>query len=112
MGLMTMNSILLLDCAITLRERDGLARMAALLRAGPARLRPVLMTTFALVFGMLPIALGTDEGSETRAPMAIAVIGGLTASTLLTLVVVPVVYALLDDAQRLVVLGKGGRSGA
>ncbi len=112
MGLVTKNGILLVDYTITLRERDGLDRMAALLRAGPARLRPVLMTTFALVFGMLPIALGTGEGSETRAPMAIAVIGGLTASTLLTLVVVPVVYALLDDAQRLVGLGKGGRSGA
>ncbi len=111
MGLVTKNGILLVDYTITLRERDGLDRMAALLRAGPARLRPVLMTTFALVFGMLPIALGTGEGSETRAPMAIAVIGGLTASTLLTLVVVPVVYALLDDAQRLVGLGKGGRSG-
>ncbi|MCC6739803.1 MAG: efflux RND transporter permease subunit [Planctomycetia bacterium] len=112
MGLVTKNGILLVDYTITLRDRDGLDRTAALLRAGPARLRPVLMTTFALVFGMLPIALGTGEGSETRAPMAIAVIGGLTASTLLTLVVVPVVYALLDDAQRLVGLGKGGRSGA
>ncbi|MCE9583403.1 MAG: efflux RND transporter permease subunit [Planctomycetes bacterium] len=111
MGLVTKNGILLVDYTITLRSRDGLPRDKALLTAGPARLRPVLMTTFALVFGMLPIALGTGEGSETRAPMAIAVIGGLIASTLLTLVVVPVVYSLLDDAQRLVGLGRGGRSG-
>ena len=73
-------------------ERD-----AAILKAGPTRLRPILMTTFAMIFGMLPIALGTGAGSESRAPMAVAVIGGLTTSTLLTLVVVPVVYTLLDD---------------
>lgn len=111
MGVVTKNGILLIDYTITLRDRDGLERNPALLRAGPARLRPVLMTTFALVFGMLPIAMGTGEGSETRAPMAIAVIGGLITSTLLTLLVVPVAYTLLDDAQRLVGLGRGGRSG-
>src|SRR5262249_26839296 len=61
------------------------------------RLRPILMTTTAMIFGMLPVALGTGSGSESRSPMAIAVIGGLVASTLLTLVVVPVVYTLLDD---------------
>lgn len=94
MGLVTKNGILLVDYTNTLRHRDGLERNAALLRAGPVRLRPILMTTLAMVFGMLPVAL---YGTESRAPMAVAVIGGLTTSTLLTLVVVPVVYTLLDD---------------
>ncbi|MEW6249986.1 MAG: efflux RND transporter permease subunit [Planctomycetota bacterium] len=94
MGLVTKNGILLVDYTNTLRRRDNLERNAAILRAGPTRLRPILMTTLAMIFGMLPIAL---FGSETRAPMAVTVIGGLTTSTLLTLVVVPVVYTLLDD---------------
>jgi hydrophobic/amphiphilic exporter-1 (mainly G- bacteria), HAE1 family len=94
MGLVTKNGILLVDFTNTLRRRDGLERNAALLKAGPIRLRPILMTTLAMIFGMLPIAL---LGSESRAPMAVTVIGGLTTSTLLTLVVVPVVYTLLDD---------------
>jgi len=94
MGLVTKNGILLVDYTNTLRRRDGLERNAALLRAGPVRLRPILMTTLAMIFGMLPVAL---FGSESRSPMAVAVIGGLTTSTLLTLVVVPVVYTLLDD---------------
>ncbi len=97
MGLVTKNGILLIDYTNTLRRRDGLARNAALLRAGPTRLRPILMTTLAMIFGMLPTAL---FGSETRAPMAVTVIGGLITSTLLTLVVVPVVYTLLDDLGR------------
>jgi HAE1 family hydrophobic/amphiphilic exporter-1 len=100
MGLVTKNAILLVDYANTLQERDGLARDEALLAAGPTRLRPILMTTLAMVFSMLPIALGTGAGSESRAPMAIAVIGGLTTSTILTLVVVPVVYTVLDDLRR------------
>ncbi|HVP12760.1 MAG TPA: efflux RND transporter permease subunit [Phycisphaerae bacterium] len=94
MGLVTKNGILLVDFTNTLRRRDGLERNAALLKAGPIRLRPILMTTFAMIFGMSPIAL---FGSESRSPMAVTVIGGLTTSTLLTLVVVPVVYTLLDD---------------
>ncbi|MBI2922955.1 MAG: efflux RND transporter permease subunit [Planctomycetes bacterium] len=100
MGLVTKNGILLVDYTNTLRRRDGLEREAALLRAGPVRLRPILMTTLAMIFGMLPIALGTGAGSESRAPMAVAVIGGLITSTLLTLVVVPVVYTFLDDLSR------------
>ncbi len=100
MGLVTKNAILLVDFTNVLRRRDGMARDAALLKAGPIRLRPILMTTFAMIFGMLPIALGTGAGAESRAPMAVAVIGGLTTSTLLTLVVVPVVYSLLDDLGR------------
>ncbi len=94
MGLVTKNGILLVDFTNTLRRRDGMERDAAILKAGPIRLRPILMTTFAMIFGMLPVAV---FGSETRSPMAICVIGGLTTSTLLTLVVVPVFYALLDD---------------
>jgi HAE1 family hydrophobic/amphiphilic exporter-1 len=97
MGLVTKNGILLIDYTNTLRRRDGMARDAAILKAGPVRLRPILMTTFAMIFGMLPTALGTGAGAESRGPMAMAVIGGLTTSTILTLVVVPVVYTLLDD---------------
>jgi HAE1 family hydrophobic/amphiphilic exporter-1 len=98
MGLVTKNAILLVDYTITLRHR-GMARNEAVLKAGPVRLRPILMTTAAMVFGMLPTALKIGEGAELRAPMAIAVIGGLVTSTLLTLVVVPVVYTLVDDLE-------------
>jgi hydrophobic/amphiphilic exporter-1 (mainly G- bacteria), HAE1 family len=96
MGLVTKNAILLVDYANTLR-RQGMPRRDALLKAGAVRLRPILMTTGAMIFGMLPIALGVSEGGELRAPMAIAVIGGLITSTLLTLVVVPVAYTILDS---------------
>ena len=95
MGLVTKNAILLVDYTTTLR-RQGLGKDEALLKAGPVRLRPILMTTAAMIFGMLPVALGLSEGSEGRAPMAICVIGGLITSTVLTLLVVPVVYSLLD----------------
>ncbi len=97
MGLVTKNAILLVDYTNVLRRRDGMDRTAALLKAGPTRLRPILMTTGAMVFGMLPIALSNGFGSEMRTPMAVTVIGGLIVSTLLTLVVVPVIYSLLDD---------------
>jgi HAE1 family hydrophobic/amphiphilic exporter-1 len=96
MGLVTKNAILLVDYTNTLRGR-GLERNEAILRAGPTRLRPILMTTAAMVFGMLPVALGLGQGSEMRAPMAICVIGGLLSSMFLTLVLVPVVYTMLDD---------------
>jgi len=96
MGLVTKNAILLVDFANQAR-REGMARTAALLRAAEVRLRPILMTTLAMVFGMLPLAVGVGEGSEQRAPLAHAVIGGVIASTLLTLLVVPVFYSLLDD---------------
>lgn len=98
MGLVKKNAILLVDYTNTLRNR-GLERREAILQAGPVRLRPILMTTFAMVFGMIPIAVGFGEGSETRAPMAIATIGGLLTSLFLTLIVVPVAYDLLDDIQ-------------
>jgi hydrophobe/amphiphile efflux-1 (HAE1) family protein len=96
MGLVTKNGILLVDYANVLRDR-GLERTEALVRAGSTRLRPILMTTFAMIFGMVPVAFGVSEGSEFRAPMGQAVIGGLVTSTLLTLFIVPVVYTLLDD---------------
>jgi hydrophobic/amphiphilic exporter-1 (mainly G- bacteria), HAE1 family len=96
MGLVTKNAILLVDYSKVLRGR-GLDRTRAVVEAGRTRLRPIIMTTSAMVFGMLPLALGLGSGGEMRAPMARAVIGGLITSTLLTLIVVPVVYTLLDD---------------
>ena len=96
MGLVTKNAILLVDFTNQLRAA-GQDRAHAILEAGRIRLRPILMTTFAMVFGMIPLALGIGEGSEQRAPMAHAVIGGIITSTLLTLVVVPVIYTYLDD---------------
>jgi HAE1 family hydrophobic/amphiphilic exporter-1 len=97
MGLVVKNGILLID--FTNHQRgEGLERNAAILSAARIRLRPIIMTTVAMIFGMLPLAFALGEGSEARAPMARAVIGGLMTSTLLTLFVVPVVYTLLDDA--------------
>jgi HAE1 family hydrophobic/amphiphilic exporter-1 len=83
---------------------QGLARHQALLRAGTTRLRPIVMTTLAMIFGMLPLAFAIGAGAEMRAPMARAVIGGLITSTLLSLLVVPVVYTFLDDFRPLAVL--------
>ena len=106
MGLVTKNAILLVDFAIRARGEHtneqgelqaGLPREQALLLAAKVRLRPILMTTLAMVFGMVPLAFAVSEGSEQRAPMGQAVIGGVITSSLLTLVVVPVVYCYLDD---------------
>ena len=106
MGLVTKNAILLVDFAIRARGEHtneegqtvpGLPREQALLMAAKVRLRPILMTTLAMVFGMVPLAFAVTEGSEQRAPMGQAVIGGVITSSLLTLVVVPVVYCYLDD---------------
>jgi HAE1 family hydrophobic/amphiphilic exporter-1 len=96
MGLVTKNAILLVDFAIRMREQ-GQTRTDALLHAARVRLRPILMTTLAMIFGMVPLAFALTEGSEQRAPMGQAVIGGVITSSLLTLVVVPVVYCYLDD---------------
>lgn len=96
MGLVTKNAILLVDFAIRMREQ-GMERSQALLHAAKVRLRPILMTTLAMIFGMVPLAFALTEGSEQRAPMGQAVIGGVITSSLLTLVVVPVVYCYLDD---------------
>jgi len=96
MGLVTKNGILLID--FVNKERDaGADRLTAILTSARVRLRPIIMTTCAMIFGMVPLALAIGEGAEQRAPMAHAVIGGLITSTLLTLFVVPVVYTLLDD---------------
>ncbi len=96
MGLVTKNAILLVDFANRARA-GGTERSQALLLAARVRLRPILMTTLAMIFGMLPLALALSEGAEQRAPMGQAVIGGVITSSLLTLVVVPVVYCWLDD---------------
>jgi HAE1 family hydrophobic/amphiphilic exporter-1 len=106
MGLVTKNAILLVDFAIRAREDSvdeqgqhvpGMSRHDALLMAARVRLRPILMTTLAMIFGMVPLAFALSEGAEQRAPMGQAVIGGVITSSLLTLVVVPVVYCYLDD---------------
>ena len=97
MGLVTKNGILLIDFANQQREK-GHDRREALLIAGRIRLRPIIMTTTAMIFGMMPLALALGAGAEQRAPMARAVIGGLITSTLLTLLVVPVMYTLMEDA--------------
>ena len=96
LGLTNKNAILIVDYINQLRQ-SGMTRTEAILTAAPIRLRPILMTTAATLLGMLPIALGWGAGAELRAPMAIVIIGGLVASTLLSLLVVPVVYATLDD---------------
>ncbi len=96
MGLVTKNAILLVDYTKVLRK-GGMERREAVITAGRTRLRPIMMTTLAMIFGMLPLALGLGQGAEMRAPLGRAVIGGLITSTVLTLLVVPVVYALFDD---------------
>jgi HAE1 family hydrophobic/amphiphilic exporter-1 len=94
-GIVVNNAIVLLDLINQLRER-GMDRLAAIREGARLRLRPIMMTTLTTVLGLLPMALGLGEGSEMRTPMAITVIGGLLTSTLLTLLVVPVMYSLLD----------------
>lgn len=96
MGLVTKNSILLVDF-VNQRRVEGESRLDAILQSGRIRLRPIIMTTMSMIFGMLPLAIAFGEGAEQRAPMARAVIGGLITSTLLTLFVIPVVYSILDD---------------
>src|SRR4030095_15908552 len=94
-GLVTKTAILLVDFANRTR-RGGASLHDALLTAGQVRLRPILMTTAAMIFGMLPLALALGESGETQAPMGRAIIGGVITSTLLTLIVVPVIYSYLD----------------
>jgi len=96
MGLVTKNGILLVEFTNQLRHA-GRSTFDALVEAGQTRLRPILMTTVAMIAGMIPVALARGDGAETRVPMAVAIIGGLLTSTLLTLGIVPVVYSLLDD---------------
>ncbi|WP_287388951.1 efflux RND transporter permease subunit [Mesorhizobium sp.] len=100
MGIAAKNSILLVEYALVAEKERGMSRCEALLDAARKRARPIVMTSIAMGAGMLPIALGIGADAETRAPMAIAVIGGLISSTLLSLVYVPVVYTFMDDVQR------------
>jgi hydrophobe/amphiphile efflux-1 (HAE1) family protein len=100
MGLVTKNGILLVDHAVTRVREDGMTPKEAILAAGPARLRPILMTSAAMVLGMLPTALGTGPGSEFRSPMAMGVIGGVISSTFMTLLVVPVFYLTVESIER------------
>jgi HAE1 family hydrophobic/amphiphilic exporter-1 len=97
-GIVAKNAILLIDFA-KWSEEAGMHRREALIQAGRVRLRPILMTTFALVAGMVPVALGTGEGGDFRAPLGITVIGGVVTSTLLTLLVIPTVYEILADSR-------------
>jgi HAE1 family hydrophobic/amphiphilic exporter-1 len=106
MGIVMKNGILLVDYTNTLRSR-GLSMREAVLEAGPTRMRPVLMTAISTIFGMLPLALGAGDGSEWRNPMGVVAIGGLATSTLLTLIVVPVFYSVVDDVR--VWLGAGSQ---
>ena len=97
MGLVTKNAILLIDRAIVRVREEGETPLQAILEAGPERLRPILMTSAAMILGMLPTAIGNGEGSEFRAPMGVAVIGGVISSTFLSLVVIPVVYLAIES---------------
>jgi HAE1 family hydrophobic/amphiphilic exporter-1 len=95
-GIVVNNAIVLVDRVNELRREEGLSKDDALIAGAQQRLRPILMTTATTVLGLLPMALGLGEASELRTPMAITVIGGLLLSTLLTLVLIPVAYKLLD----------------
>jgi len=97
MGIVAKNAILLIDFAKWAREQRGLPLREALIEAGAIRLRPILMTTFALVAGMIPVALGSGEGAQFRAPLGVAVMGGVITSTFLTLLVIPTGYEILDE---------------
>jgi len=97
MGIVAKNAILLIDFAKWARHDRGLSTRDALIEAGRLRLRPIVMTTMALIAGMIPVAVGLGEGADFRAPLGRAVIGGVIASTLLTLVVIPTVYEILDE---------------
>ncbi|WP_245639117.1 efflux RND transporter permease subunit [Rubellimicrobium mesophilum] len=99
MGIVTKNAILLVDFAVEMRAR-GMTRFEAVVEAGHKRARPIVMTSIAMSAGMLPSALGVGEGGSFRAPMATAVIGGIIASTMLSLVVVPSFFLIMDDLQR------------
>jgi HAE1 family hydrophobic/amphiphilic exporter-1 len=99
LGITAKNSILLVEYAIE-RERDGMPQRQAIMEACRERARPIIMTSLAMIAGMLPTAFALGKGSEFRQPMAIAVIGGLITSTLLSLVMVPVIYEVLDDIEQ------------
>ena len=100
-GLVTKNGILIVEFANQLQREQGMDKRRAIERASTIRLRPILMTTSTTILGLLPLAMGFGEGAEVRSPMAITVIGGLTVSTLLTLIIIPVVYSLFDRGQEM-----------
>jgi HAE1 family hydrophobic/amphiphilic exporter-1 len=100
-GLVSKNAILLVDYTNTLRTEEGLSARDALCRAGPVRLRPILMTSATLIASMMPILLGTGPGSEMRSPVAAVLVGGMITSTMLTLLFVPALYSYLDDLANL-----------
>ena len=97
-GIVVNNAIVLVDYINHLR-RSGLSKLEAIVQAGEVRLRPILMTTSTTVLGLLPMALGLGDGAEIRTPMAITVVAGLISSTLLTLVIIPTVYSLMDRSE-------------
>jgi HAE1 family hydrophobic/amphiphilic exporter-1 len=101
-GIVVNNAILLVDQAGRLVRGEGMCTRDALAEAGRRRLRPILMTTLTTILGLLPLALGIGEGSEAQAPLARAVVGGLTASTLITLLLIPAVYALFHPERRVI----------
>jgi HAE1 family hydrophobic/amphiphilic exporter-1 len=105
------NGILLVDYTNTVRAR-GVSVRDAVLEAGPVRLRPVLMTAVSTIFGMIPLAISAGDGSEWRNPMSVVSIGGLLASTFLTLLIVPIAYTLVDDGKHLVMRRLRAISGA
>jgi hydrophobic/amphiphilic exporter-1 (mainly G- bacteria), HAE1 family len=98
MGIVAKNAILLIDFA-KWAEKEGRQRREAIIEAWRVRLQPILMTTFALVAGMIPVALGRGEGADFRSPLGIAVIGGVATSTLLTLLAIPTAYEILSDTR-------------
>jgi HAE1 family hydrophobic/amphiphilic exporter-1 len=99
MGLATKNGILLVDC-INQQILLGIEQTRAIINAGKIRLRPILMTSFAMIFGMLPLAMSHSDSSEVRKPMAYAIIGGMITSTILTLIIIPVVYIYFDKLRQ------------
>jgi multidrug efflux pump subunit AcrB len=108
LGIVTKNSILLVDYTL-INQEEGKSQRQAIIEAGVSRLRPIIMTSLASIAGTVPLALGLGPGAEVRSPMGIAVMGGFTTSTLLTLVVVPVLFTYVDNLQRWIVnLGQHG----
>jgi hydrophobic/amphiphilic exporter-1 (mainly G- bacteria), HAE1 family len=109
MGIVAKNAILLIDFAKWAREERGVPLRESLIQAGAIRLRPILMTTFALIAGMIPVALGRGEGAQFRAPLGVAVIGGVITSTFLTLLVIPTGYEILDEWRSWFMRGIGSK---